>query len=50
MEPIKPNFKYMLNPDNLYIVDFGDFSAEIYGKDIIDVLLDARSTKYVKKD
>jgi hypothetical protein len=32
---MEPKFKYLLSPENVYILDFGDFQAQIKGEDIM---------------
>lgn len=34
----QPKFKYILSPENTYIVDFGDFVSEVSGADIMSRL------------
>jgi hypothetical protein len=32
---MESKFKYLLIPENTYILDFGDFKAEVRGEDIL---------------
>ena len=41
----QPKFKYMLSPENTYIIDFGDYVAEIKGANIMTILYE-----YLKQD
>ena len=36
--PEQPKFKYILSPENTYILDYGDFTAEVKGSEIMDFL------------
>jgi hypothetical protein len=33
--PVQSKFKYILSPENTYILDYGDFVAEIKGSEIM---------------
>jgi hypothetical protein len=33
---MNPKFKYLLSPENIYIIDFGDFKAEVTGQEIMN--------------
>lgn len=37
-------FKYLLSPENTYIIDYGEFSTEISGAEIMAIL---RREKYL---
>lgn len=34
----QPKFKYILSPENTYVIDFGDFVYEIKGSEIMNIL------------
>lgn len=36
--PEQSKFKYILSPENTYIIDYGDFVAEIKGSEIMAVM------------
>jgi hypothetical protein len=33
--PEQSKFKYILSPENTYVLDYGDFTAEVKGSDIM---------------
>jgi hypothetical protein len=35
---MESKFKYLLTPENVYIMDFGDFQAQATGQQIMDQL------------
>jgi hypothetical protein len=37
-KPAQPKFKYMISPENTYILDYGDFVAEIKGSALMEFL------------
>lgn len=37
-KPVQPKFKYILSPENTYMIDYGDFVAEIKGSEIMSFL------------
>ena len=39
-KPIQPKFKYILSPENTYIIDYGDFVYEISGAEIMKRIYD----------
>jgi hypothetical protein len=36
--PEQSKFKYILSPENTYILDYGDFTAEVKGSEIMSFL------------
>lgn len=34
----QPKFKYILSPENTYVIDFGDFVYEIRGSEIMNIV------------
>ena len=36
--PEQSKFKYILSPENIYIIDYGDFVAEIKGSELMAFL------------
>jgi hypothetical protein len=42
---VEPKFKYLLIPENVYIIDFGDFTGQATGQQIIDRLRREFSTE-----
>lgn len=36
----QPKFKYILSPENTYIIDFGDYVIELSGARIMEILSD----------
>lgn len=37
-KPEQPRFKYILSPENTYIVDYGDTVVEISGAQIMELI------------
>lgn len=37
-KPEQSKFKYLLSPENTYIIDYGDFSYEILGSEIMRII------------
>jgi hypothetical protein len=37
-KPATTKFKYILSPENTYIVDFGDLTVEILGSEIMSMI------------
>jgi len=40
-------FKYLLSPENTYLIDYGDFTVEIGGSEIMKILMLEKYLDYV---
>lgn len=42
-------FKYLLSPDNVYLIEYENFTAEITGAEIMKILYDYKYEDYDQK-
>ena len=43
-KPEQSKFKYLLSPENTYIIDYGEFTYEISGAEVMEIV---RQSKYL---